>query len=303
MIEQALYDHLRAQESLAAFLATYNGGPAVFNQEAPADNDALWGDGPQYGRIVYMVDMQGDPERIMSGTLTVDIMCKENLQFPEEIEPVLRGLIHGWFFSSGTFTVEAQWTKSSYFTEPTDKVTGCTVAFELLAFPITSTGSPDVIARINEWSGAIDGLHVINYDELPAAAWTPSGTDSAIYWRLVTDREAGWIPDTFQTIWRTSTVRGHIFSASRAIADTVARNIITKLYTDKRLMCAGESPIMVNRRNTADYGANPLRTGQLTVEATYGIIVHTEADPGLMNIYFKEEEEDVWHEPQNPTRP
>lgn len=294
MIEEALYNHLIAQADLAEYLTTYAEKPAVFNQEAPADNDGLWGDGPQYGRIVYAVDIQGDPERTMGGTLAVDIQCKENEQFPEVIEPIVRGLIHGWFFSSGTFTVEAQWKNSSYFTEPTDHVTGCTVVFDLLAFPIMSTGSPDVIARINEWSAAIEGLHVINYDELPSTAWKPDSTDSAIYWRVVNDQPAGWIPDTFQTIWRTAIVRCHIFSKDHTTADTAARDLITALYTAKRLMKSGESPIMVNQRNTMDYGADPLRQGQMTVEATYGIIVHTEPDGELDSIKIKGEESDQW---------
>lgn len=294
MIEQALYEHLIAQTNLAQYLTTYNGVPAVFNQEAPADRDALWGDGPQYGRIVFAEDIKGDPERTMGGTLAVDIMCKENLQFPEVIEPIVRELIHGWFFSNGTFTAEAQWKSSSYFTEPTDKVTGCTVIFDLLAFPLMSTGNPDVIQRINAWTSAIQGLHVINYAELPAAAWKPDGTDSAVYWRLVNDAPAVWIPDTFQTIWRTSTIRCHIFSKDHATADTVARNLITKLYTVKRLQKPGESQIMVNQRNTVDPGADPLKTGQVTVEATYGIIVYTAPDEDLQNIEVRGEESNQW---------
>ena len=294
MIETALYQHLIAQADLAQYLTTYNAVPAVFNQEAPADNDPLWGDGPQYGRIVFAVDIKGDPERTMGGTLAVDIQCKENLQFPEVIEPIVRELIHCWFFSSGTFTVEAQWKTSSYFTEPTDKVTGCTIIFDLLAFPIMSTGSPDVIERINAWTNEIDGLHVINYVELPSTAWKPEGTDSAVYWRLVTDAPAVWIPDTYQTIWRTSTIKCHIFSENHTIADSVARNIITQLYTDKRLMKEGESPIMVNQRNRVDYGADPLRTGQITVEATYGIIVYIEPDQNLTSIEVRGEESSEW---------
>lgn len=294
MIEQALYEHLVAQTNLAQYLATYNGVPAVFNQEAPADRDALWGDGPQYGRIVFAVDIKGDPERTMGGTLAVDIQCKENEQFPEVIEPIIRPLIHGWFFSSGTFTVEAQWKTSSYFTEPTDQVTGCTVVFDLLAFPLMTTGSPDVIERINAWTSAIPGLSVINYAELPTTAWTPDGSNSAVYWRLVSDAPAVWIPDTFQTIWRTSTIKCHIFSKDHATADTVARNIISQLYTDKRLMKEGESPIMVNQKNQIDSGADPLRTGQVTVEATYGIIVYEEASKDLTSIEVRGEDNDQW---------
>lgn len=294
MIEEALYAHLIAQTELTQYLTTYNGIPAIFNQEAPADTDALWGDGPQYGRIVFSEDIKGDPERIMGGTLMVDVMCKENLQFPEVIEPIVRELIHGWFFSNGTFTAEAQWKNTATFTEPTDKVVGCTVVFDLLAFPLMSTGSPDVIQRINEWTGAIEGLHVINYTALPSTAWKPTGTDSAVYWRLVNDAPAVWIPDTFQTIWRTSTIRCHIFSENHATADTVARNLITQLYTAKRLLKDGESQIMVNQRNTVDPGADPLKTGQLTVEATYGIIVYTEPDKDLENIEVKGEESTEW---------
>lgn len=282
-----LYQHLIAQEDLATYLTTYAGQPAIFNQEAPPDVDQLWAPGSQYGRIVFAVDLQGDPERTMGGTLAVDIMCKESEQFPEDVEPVLRPLIHGWFFSAGTFTVEAQWKNSAYFTEPTDKVTGVTVTFDLLGFPVMTTGTPDVIARINEWTGAIDGLHVINYDELPATAWKPTGTDSAVYWRLVNTRRCNWIPSTFSTVWYTATLRCHIFSEDHATADLVAHNLVIQLDTVKRLLKAGESPIMVNMgTDPIDSGANPLRTGQLTVEGTYGVIVYISPDKDLDDIHI-----------------
>ena len=286
MIEQALNQHLRAQESLRPFLATYNNEMAIFNQEAPADKDGGWGKGSQYGRVVFAVDLQGDPERTMGGTLMVDILCKEDEQFPEEIEPVIRSLIHGYFFSHGTFAVSAQWRNSSYFTEATDHVTGCTIAFDLLGFPIITTSTPDVIARINEWTAqSFSGIHVINHNKLPATAWKPDGTDSAVYWRLVNDNPAGWIPDTYQTVWRTATIRCHIFSKDMATASTVARDLTIKLHAAKRLLKAGEAPIMVNRRNTADNGADPLRTGQVTVEATYGVIVAFGTSETFQHIY------------------
>lgn len=293
MIEQALYEHLKAQDLLKPFLATYNREPAIFNQEAPADKDSLWGDGSQYGRIVFSVDIQGDPARTMGGTLSVDIMCEDGEQFPEEIEPIIRDVIHGYFFSSGTFTVAAQWKNSSYFTEPTDHVVGCTVTFDLLAFPMLTTSNPDIIARINEWTAAIDGLWVINYDELPGQAWKPAGSESAVYWRLLQEAPAGWIPDTFQTVWRTATIKGHVFSENIATATNVADDLIIRLYADKRLLKPGEAPIMVNVKNTADYGADPLRTGQIAVEATYGVIVHFEPEITINNINVNEKKGDV----------
>lgn len=289
MIEQALLEHLRAQPVLTDHLATYGGFPAVFSQEAPADTDGYWEDGPQYGRIVFSVDIQGDPERTMGGLLAVDIMCQKDAnQYPEDIEPIIRSLIHGYFFSNGTFTVSAQFKNSAYFTEPKDQVTGCTVSFDLLAFPIITTSPVDAVARLNEWSATIPHVHVINHSPLPAPAWKPTGGESAVYWRRMTVSPAGWIPDTFQTIWRTATIRGHIFSETLAEASDLAEAITIGLYAIKRLRKEGESQVMVNRRNTTDNGADPLRMGQVTVEATYGVIVHHENGATLRNINLPE---------------
>lgn len=289
MIEQALYEHLINQDVLQPFMALYNGELAVFSQEAPADTDPLWNEGPQYGRVVFAVDLQGDPERILGGQLSVDILCKEDEQFPEDIEPILRQLIHGYFFSNGTFTVAAQWKSSNYFTQPTDKVTGCTMAFDLLAFPLMRTSTPDIISRINQWTkDRFPVLHVINLDELPATAWKPAGGDSAIYWRLGLHAPARWIPDTFQTIWRTASIRGHIFSEDIATVVDVADMVTARLYADKRLMKEGESPIMVNRDNRSDPAADPLRTGQITVDASYGVIVQFGPDGKLNNINYED---------------
>ena len=288
MIEQALREHLIAQEELTDYLGRYAEQPAVFSQEAPADTDEKWAPGQQYGRIVFAVDIQGDPERAMGGTLAVDIMCEDGKQFPEDIEPILRQLIHGWFFSSGTFTVAAQWKTSSYFTQPKEEITGCTMTFELLAFPMITTASPDIIARINEWTSVrFPDVHVINHGEPEEAAWKPTDKKSAVYWRFVTESPAGWIPDTFQTIWRTATLKCHIFSENNAVAASVAREIVIRLYADKRVIKSGESPIMVNRKNTVNLGADPLRTGQITAEATYGIVITRSTENTVQNIDFQ----------------
>ncbi len=288
MIEQALYEHLQAQAVLSPYLAKYDDQPAIFNQEAPSDADELWGNGPQYGRIVFAVDIQGDPERTMGGTLVVDIMChedEENPQYPEDIEPIIRKLIHGYFFSKGKFVVAAQWKNSSYFSQPTDQIKGCTVSFDLLAFPRQFS---ELIDRFNEWTcDNFDNIHVINHNELPDTAWKPEHREYAVYWRYVTDKPAGWIPDTFQTVWRTATVRCHIFAKESSIAGEVARTIQRRLYAVKRLFRVGDSPIMVNRQNSVDNGADALRTGQLTVEATYGEIVHIENTETFNNISYE----------------
>ncbi len=271
MIEQVLLNHLSAQTELTDFLATYANEPAVFSQEAPADTADGWESGTQYGRIVFSVDIQGNPERTLGGILMVDILCKKDEQYPEDIEPIVRKLIHGYFFSNGSFVVAAQWKNSSLFNEAVNEVSGCTVVFELLAFPVLTTDGLNAIGRLNEWTGKIDGIYVINHDELPAPVWKPGPGESAVYWRCLNVGPAARIRDRYATIWRTATIKGHIFSENLATATAVAEDIIFRLYASKRIMKTGEAPIMVDDRNILDNGADPLKLGQVTVEATYGI--------------------------------
>lgn len=291
MIEQALYQHLQEQDSLRPYLTEYADKMAIFNQDVPADNDPDWAAGQQYGRIVFYVDLKGDPERTMGGSLTLDILCQEGEQFPDEIEPILRNLIHGYFFCKKKFVVAAQWLETKPFTDTVNRLTGCTVYFALLAFPV-STYAPGVISQFNEWSSTIKGLHIINRDPLPTVAWKPSDGESAVYWRAAREEQCRWIPTTFSTVWMSATVKGYIFSETPAMAAEVANHMKIRLYADKRLrkggelLRAGESPIMVNSKITVDNGADPLKVGQLTVEATYGVVVHFEPDPekeGVIN--------------------
>lgn len=287
MIESAVLTHLRGQQTLTSLLTTYNSLPAVFSQNAPPDNATGWAAGAQYARVVFLVDMQGDPERVLGGTLTIDVSCKEGGAFPEDIEPVIRGLVHGWFFTVGTFTAAAQYKQSNYFTQPTEHISGVTMTFELLAFPVLTTAAPDVVARLNAWTDALAGIRVINSGTaLPTPAWRPTVQDSAVYWRLVTEEPAGWIPDTWQTMWRTATMRGHVFAPDNGTAAKIARQIVQGLNTAGNLTASGDSPVRVDRDNRIDLGADPLRTGQITVPATFGVIMKFNTAGKLQHIYY-----------------
>ena len=75
-----------------------------------------------------------------------------------------------------------------------------------------------------------------------------------------------------------------------AAASAVANDLTIRLYTAKRLLKPPESPIMVDDRITQDDGADPLRTGQLTVEATYCIMRYTKTDQTIQDIQKERKE-------------
>lgn len=293
MIEQALYEHLQAQKELSKHLATYNGAMAIFNQKAPDDTDEFWGKGSQYGRIVYAVDMKDDPEREIGMTLAVDIMCKDGQQVPEFIEPIVRPLVDGYFFSAENITLSAKWVNSNYFTEPQNKVCGVTLTFELLAFPLQTTIYPDPIELINKWTStelsriSEKQITVIGQDIL-LNAWKPTDDKPAIYWRLGTIQKCNWIPDTYNCSWQTATLHGHIMAPSKNVAILLTRLIDNTLTIKKRLIFDDNSPLMIDRFIHINPSADPMRAGQISVEVTYGILNIPGNKTKLQHIDFAE---------------
>lgn len=279
MIEVQLRQHLLQQEALSPFLATYAGDMAIFNQEAPADNDSGWGDGSQYGRIVFYIDMQDDPQRNISGTMGVDIYCESGTeQVPEAIEPILRSLIDGYFFSNESVTIAAQWRSTQYSTEPTKNVVGATLVFNLLDFPTQQTTDPDPIALFNDWTEhdlpeiiGVKRIRVIGKDKLPVA-WKPSNDYPALYWRIGEIRNCVWIPETYQCTWETAVIWGHIMASDSAAATRIARLIQNTLITKRRLIFDDMAPLMIDRNINVTPANDPLRIGLINLEGTYGIL-------------------------------
>ncbi len=276
MIEENLIEHLRASEELTRHMAKYADIPAIFSQEAPADTDGAWDN--QYPRVVFAIDTQGDVERGVAGTLLMDVMTeKEGELAPEDIEPIVRNLIDGYFFSNPQITIAAQWDTSRYFTEPTEKVIGVTMNFRLLEFPPQTTCDPDPIALLNEWTAnelpkiiGIESVRVIGRDSLPSA-WKPTDEQPAVFWRLGNISSSSLIPDTYSCIWQTAHVYGHIMAKTSATETIIERTINSSLAHAKRLIFEDLAPLMLDaiRHNPTN---DPLRNGQIELDSTYGIL-------------------------------
>lgn len=296
MIEAQVRQHLVQQADLEPFMATYAGSIAVFNQEAPPDTDPEWSRGSQYGRIVFYIDMQDDPQRNISGTMGVDIYCENGKQVPEEIEPILRPLIDGYFFSTEAVTIAAQWRSTQYFTDPTQKVVGATLLFDLLDFPMQETTDPDPIALFNDWTKKdlpeiirVREIRVIGRDKLPDA-WKPTNELPAVYWRNGETRNCVWIPETYTCTWETAVVWGHIMASDNATATKIARLIQNTLITKRRLIFDDMAPLMIDRNINVTPANDPLRVGIINLEATYGILNVKPPSPPFHNIIIERKE-------------
>ena len=290
MIESLLCNHLKQNRESLNVLATYRNELAVFNQEAPDDMDDGW-EGTQYGRIVFAVDLSGDPERQISGTLAVDLYFENNgEQLPEDYEPVVRGLIDGYFFTTVEETISAQWRASNYFTEAGSKVVGVTITFDLLAFPNQETGvEMDPIPLLNKWTKealAIDlnrQIKVINYSEI-GNVWKPTDESPAIYWRVVSINPCSYLPDTYHCIWKTATIQCNIIAESKEVMILIARYIDNVLTMNKRLIYDDNSPFMIDSIRISAT-SDPMSAGQLTLNGTYGVLRKYSKADRINNIF------------------
>ncbi|MBR5193085.1 MAG: hypothetical protein IKW37_01505 [Bacteroidaceae bacterium] len=295
MIESALLKHLWAQtDLLSPYLANYKGKMAIFNQEAPADTDRGWDTRSQYGRLVFALDLTEDTERKYSGTLAVDVICEKGKQLPEEMEPIVRNLIDGYFFSTEETTMAAQWNASNYFTDATEKIIGVTLTFGMLAFPKQLTCEPDPIALLNAWTSTElknllqKEIRVIGHD-IMESAWKPTNEVPAIYWRLTQINPTAWIPDTLHCSWHTAVISGHIMTPDKDVAALISRHIANTLTLKRRLIFDDMSPLMVDRNLRINLGQDPMRTGQITIDAVYGILNSYPYTP-IQNLSVREKE-------------
>lgn len=272
MIEQVLTDYLRGNANLAALLTTYQNVPAAFYQKAPDDQDPGWGKGQQYGRVIYALDMTGDPERDMSGLLAVDVQCREP-QAPEDVEPTIRSMLDGRFVVSGDTTLSIAWRASNYFTEPTDAVAGVTVSFDLLEYPVQRiVNGPDPIKLLGDYvKDQYPAAVVIGHDTLKDSVIAPTNTVPFIYCRLSRAGPCSYIPDTFQTMWRTAVLQIHIVAADEQTELSIAEAMATDLTMRKRLFFPDKGPMMIDRAEIVPSTA-PQRSPVLTVTGSFGII-------------------------------
>lgn len=284
MIEEVLYKYLTGSKELGAMLTQYAKAPAIFKDDVPPDTDKSWASGPQYPRIVYTLNMRDDPQRKVSGTLMVDIMCYGNIQ-PGTIEAVLRPMIDGHFFTDGDTTIAAMWESSPAFTEQAGKyiISGVTVNFDVVAFPVQLTSNPDPIQALNCWmKEQLPEVTVIGHDELPAV-WTPDPKRPAVYFKLDALGK-GTLRDTYSVAWHLATIKGLVISTNREVRNKVSKYIVDALAAKSRVQLADGSPFFL-RRLAANMAADPIKEGQLTITGEYGVLTKKQVYPILNNLF------------------
>ena len=282
MITTALDKHLINNEKLKKLLSSYQGCPAIFNQMAPIDTDKGWNNGNHYAQAIYNIDTTAEAERKIAGTLGIDVVCSSQSSPPEDITATLKDCINGYFFKSDEGdTISAMWERADAFTtEPDNKVFGNSLSFSLLAFPNQITADPDPVKLMNGWIKEIyPHVTVIGVDETPDV-WKPTDENPAVYWKLRTTGQSSSMVSNYHCTWIGCALQLHIIAPSVSVRNTMLQNIVNILTAVQRVIFPQDrSPFHIERL-VATAGADPVRTGQLTVTGSYGILrTYQKAEP------------------------
>ena len=116
VLEELLYQTLIQDATITSMLATFKGKPAVFEREAPSDENPGWGNAKQHPRIMYYVDTQEDIQRKVSGQVYIDICIMLNAtDGPDVVETQLKNILDGIFFETTYGAVALKWQKSNIY--------------------------------------------------------------------------------------------------------------------------------------------------------------------------------------------
>ena len=269
-MEEIIYKYICTQ--FEETISKYADAPSVFNTKAPDDMDENWND-EQYPRVIFDLNMQANPERKISGQLFIDVMCENETSSiqPEELESIAKAAVDGCFFSNQELTISAQWNRSDVFSANDDKVSGITLTFDVMAYPVQETEEPDPILAVNLWLKTLyPDAYVIGKDTLPET-WKPTDESPAIYCRLSNLGESGRMKSTAAVTWIGATMNINIMAPSEKVRSIMIKNSIQILENATRLILNDGSPMLIDNIN-GNMAADPLREGQIQIKATYGVL-------------------------------
>lgn len=283
-LEDLIYTRLTESTALTEKLAKHDKEPAIFYQATPGDTSEGWGGKPQYPRIDYTVDMQSNPERPASGTLTVNIWCSETGEPPENLEPEVRAAICDVFLQPDAAPpFSLSWERSDAFqAQRSDEmlVNGITVLFDLFAFPSHETTDPDPVLAINEYAKkwAPEAL-VIGRDTL--APFTFATEQQPIfYFRL---SALSLYRETNTVAWLNGVLTGHIFAPETTRMKWL-KALVDSLALDGEVIMLDKSPMFLTNIK-ADSSASPLAAGQLQLSVRFGLLRRKPYAHPLMHTY------------------
>lgn len=273
-LEMLIYQTLTADVSLSPLLASFSSSPAVFEMLAPSDDAPGWG-GRQTPRIEYVVNREEDPERRVSGQVSISIIHEDTSnEMAAAIETNVRRLLDGATFRPDGETITLQWHTVELFDDEPD-YRGVELLFDLIAWPTGLSYAPDPVQALRDWSAA-RWLDL----QVDPQTWAPTDTTPALYWRFAevqTTEMQSW------GAWITGRFRGHLLAKTPNTRIAWLRRLAEGVSIDRHAQISDGSRLFFESVSAAG-DADPLRAGQITLVARFGVMNLPTGTP-LNNVF------------------
>ncbi len=289
-LEDLIYKRISECESVTSILGEYRGAAAVFFSQAPGDNDAGWNKRREYPRLTYFVNRAADAERRTQGAMSLNIWCDGTSAQPEDLEPVLRELFDGVFFTpERDMTYCVAWATSEMFevlpeqrtSREQTQVTGIAMMFDLFEFPRQVTTNPDPVLTMGDFTRRFicENAVIIGCDDI-GKIYKPTADAPAFYWRLgtISADKVFWAVS-----WVAGEIAGHVFAPSAEERLKWIKVAATEVSVQAEAVMPDNSPMFFTTFK-ADSGADFLRSGQMRIGVRYGILRDENRGTALNNI-------------------
>nr|DAU99399.1 MAG TPA: hypothetical protein [Caudoviricetes sp.] len=276
ILEELIYKKFIESEELSDMLADFSGRPAVFNPEAPEDNQPGWNGKSQYPRLIYNYDLQANEERNSAGTLSVFVYCQNTQDTdeitPEEIEPAVKDCLKDVLIKPTDGPIYAfTWARSDAFELEEKKnslIIGTEIRFDILEYAGQETTDPDPITATNRYIKQMyPECVVVGYDNM-AEITKASNERPVIFCRLMSSELA---EQTNTVVWLDGRIAVHILCPDNTVRLKMAMAVAQKLSLDGEIILLDKSPMFI-RRLQMDNKSDYLKDGQIFITGRYGVL-------------------------------
>lgn len=284
-LKQLIYKRLKSRSDLTGKLATYAGSAAIFDTEAPEDQQDGW-DEKQYPRCDYIIDMQANEERSSVGTLAVTVYTERTsmiiLALTAAIKDAFRDIL---LLPDDGGPYSFAWANTNGFTIPGQNIIGQTITFDIVEYPDQQTTDPDpqiALAKyLKEFYPECIVLGMDRIGEITDAADKP-----ILYVEVTNITKTSWF--CMNTIaWMDCRMTVHLLCPDPSVKQKMCVAIQQKLANDEQVMMLDNSLMRINGV-VYDGSADYLRNGQLIINARYGILKNNFKPHTIIHIQSEE---------------
>lgn len=274
-LEELIHKWFTSYEEVAGKLALYADAPAIFYQEAPADNQRGWGKKGQYPRIVYAIDMQANQERKSAGTMEVSLLCDEAGVPPEMIEPAVKDCLKDLIINPENGSPYCfAWSRTDSFEIPSrergsdTRVIGMEIRFDILEYTSQETTDPDPVVALNRYIKEImPEVFVLGLDKMDS--FKVSNPETPVFYCRLEGAELNRVTNT--VAWMDGRIAVHVLCAAADMRLKWVMALANNLSLAGEVVMLDKSPMRIKRlqvNNKVDY----LKEGQLFVTVHYGLL-------------------------------